>query len=328
MRRREFLGGIGTAAAWPVAAGAQQDGRVRRVGLLRTLPEGAAGEQARSAAFMEALRQAGWTEGRNFRLDARFPGADAAHISVGAAEMVASAPDVIVTTSTLITTLVGERTKSIPIVMAGAGDAPSVGIVANMARPGGNITGFTTYELSRGGKWLELLKDADPRIRRAALIYTPGGPSSESVLHTIEGVAPALGIQTTAIPATSSAEIEGAVVAFARAADGGLMMLPGPAAAAHRELLISLALRHRLPAIYAGQDSVRIGGMMCYWADNVDIFRRAASYVDRILRGAKPADLPIQAPTKYQLIVNLKAAKAIGLTIPETFLVRADEVIE
>jgi putative ABC transport system substrate-binding protein len=329
MQRRSFITLLGgAAAAWPLEAGAQQDGRVRRVGLLRNAAEDTEGEQARSTAFLEGMRQAGWIEGRNLRFDARFPGFDAARVRIEAAEMVALAPDVIVTANTLTTTIVGEQTKTIPIVMAGAGDAPSVGIVANMARPSGNITGFTSYELSLGGKWLELLKEVAPSITRVALVYTRGGPSSESVLHTIEAAAPGVAIRTTAIPATNPVEIERAIGAFARAADGGLMVLPGPGPVVHRELLIALALRHRLPSVYSGQDSIRIGGMMSYSADIVDIYGRTASYVDRILRGAKPADLPIQAPTKYRLLVNLKAAKAIGLTIPESFLLRADEVIE
>jgi putative ABC transport system substrate-binding protein len=222
MHRRSFITLLGTAAAaWPLAARAQQSGAMRRVALLRRAAEDAVGEQALSSAFMEGMRQAGWIEGRNLRFDARFLGFEPARIRLGATEIVAWAPDVIVTANTLSTTIVAELTTTIPIVMAGAGDAPSVGIVPNMARPRGNITGFTSYELSLGGKWLEFLKEVAPRIRRVALVYTHGGPSSESVLHTVEVAAPSLGIETTAIPATNPAEIEYAIGAFARQAEGG-----------------------------------------------------------------------------------------------------------
>jgi putative ABC transport system substrate-binding protein len=235
---------------------------------------------------------------------------------------------VIVSTSTLMAMFVSQQTRTTPIVLAGAGDAPSVGIVGSRARPEANITGFTSYELSLGGKWLELLKEVAPRLTRLAAVYTPGGPSSEGVLRMVEGAAPSVGVRTIPVPATTAVEIEDALAAFALEADGGLMVLPGPSTIAYSELLVALAFRHRLPAIYSSRDSVTLGGMMCYTADSTDIYRRAASYVARILRGAKPGDLPIQAPTKYELVVNLKTAKAIGLNIPEAFLLRADEVIE
>jgi putative ABC transport system substrate-binding protein len=325
MQRRSFLTLLGGAAAtWPLGAGAQQQQRMRRV----TLFGGGPVMQARTTAFLEAMQRAGWSEGRNINFDQRAPGADLDRMRDVAAEVVASAPDVIVTTTTLMTNIVGQQTQTIPIIMAGAGDAPSVGVVASMARPGANITGFTSYELSLGGKWLGLLKEVAPNITRFALVYTPGGPSSEGVLRTIESLAPSAGARTTSIPATSAAQIEHAIDMFAREGNGGLMVLPGPSTGVQHELLIALALRHHLPSIYSTREAVQAGGMMTYAADGVDLSRRTASYVDRILRGEKPSDLPIQAPTAYNLVINLKTAKAIGLTIPESFLVRADEVIE
>jgi putative ABC transport system substrate-binding protein len=244
-----------------------------------------------------------------------------------AAELVSLAPDVILSITNQATAILSQRTRTIPIVFM-ANDPLETGLITSMAHPGGNMTGFTPYETALGGKWLQLLKEVTPRLARVVVLHTPGGAGSLAMVRTIEDVAPSLGVETTPVPARDPAEIERAIDAFSRAANGGLVVLTGPGTTANRALIIALAARHRLPAIYPNRESVANGGLISYSADLVDQVRQAGSYVDRILKGEKPGDLPVQVPTKFELVVNLKTAKALGLNIPESFLLRADEVIE
>ena len=331
LKRREFITGLGASlapAAWPLAARAQPAERMRLVGILSVVGEDDSDFQERFAVFRQALEKAGWTEGRNLRFEQRSILADAERTRTSAAELVALALDVIVTNSNLATASASRQTKTIPIVFAVAGDPVGTGLVANMARPGGNVTGFAGYEFSLAGKWLELLKEVAPGVRRVAAIYSDGSGST-GLMRTAVKLAPSLGIQPTSIRAGDGSEIERAIDAFAAAPNSGMIVMPGPNTFVHRDRLIAAAARHRLPAIYAsGRYYVTRGGLMTYAADTLDNYRRAAAYVDRILRGEKAGDLPVQAPTKYELVVNLKTAKALGLTIPESFLLRADEVIE
>jgi putative ABC transport system substrate-binding protein len=324
LRRREFIAGLGGVAAWPLAVGAQQPDRMRRIAVL--VNPGPDSEPL--TAFQHELQKAGWTEGRNVRFDHRSP-SRLEDIRVQAAELVASAPDVIVSTSNIATTILGHQTRIIPIVFAAAGDPVGTGLIANMARPGGNITGFLFYEVALAGKSLQLLKEIVLGLRRAAVIYTQGGAGSEGLLYTIEALAPSLGVLTTSIPARDGLQIERAISTFSTEPNSGVIVLTGPAVAAIRDQIVGAVARNRLPAIYSNRYySVTLGGLISYGANLVDIYRRAASYVDRILRGEKPGDLPVQAPTKYELVINLKTAKELGLTVPPTLLALADEVIE
>jgi putative ABC transport system substrate-binding protein len=279
------------------------------------------------AAFRESLQKLGWSEGRNVRFDYRWAGADPERMRAYAAELVSVMPDVMVSTSNQVTTILGQQTRTIPIVFF-ANDPLETGLITSMAHPGGNMTGFITFEFAISGKWLQLLNEVTPGLARVAGLYTPGGAGSLAMLRTIEDLGPSLGVETTSVPARDPAEIERVIDAFSREANGGLIVLTGPSTTANRELIIALAARHRLPAIYPGRDFVANGGLISYGADQVDLFRQAGSYVNRILRGEKPGDLPVQAPTKFELIVNLKTAKALGLNIPESFLLRADELME
>jgi putative ABC transport system substrate-binding protein len=322
MRRREFIAGLGGAAAWPLAARAQQPGQMRRIAVLGFIsdPEG-------FTAFQQHLQEMGWIEGRNVRFDPRSP-SRVEDIRVQAAELVASTPDVIVSTSNLATTILGQQTRVIPIVFAGAGDPVGTGLIANMARPGGNITGFLFYEVAIAGKSLQLLKEIAPGLSRVAVIYTQGGAGSEGLLHIIEALAPSLGVLTTSIPAQDALQTGRAIATFSTEPNSGVVVLTGPAVGAIRDQIVAAVSRNKLPAIYASRYSVTLGGLMSFGADPVDIYRRAASYVDRILKGEKPGDLPVQGPTKYELVINLKTAKALGLAVPQSILLRADEVIE
>src|SRR4051812_35902928 len=327
MRRREFIVLLGgTAATWPLVARAQQTDRMRRVGVLATSVEGP-DLQPRMAAFRQSLLKLGWSEGLNVRFDYRSPGADPERMRAYAAELVSLAPDVILSVSNQATAILSQQTRTISVVFL-ANDPLETGLITSMAHPGGNMTGFTPFEVSMGGKWLELLKEVVPRLARVAVLFTLGGQASLATLRVIEGSAPSLGVETTSVPARDPAEIERVIDAFSREANGGLIVLTGPSTNANRELIIALAARHRLPAIYPDRESVANGGLISYGADLVDQFRQAGSYVDRILKGEKPGDLPVQAATKFELIVNLKTAKALGLNIPESFLLRADELIE
>jgi putative ABC transport system substrate-binding protein len=328
MRRREFIVLLGgTAATCPLVALAQQPDRMRRIGVLVPSVESSPEYQARMAAFRESLQKLAWSEGHNVRFDYRWAGADPERIRAYAAELVSLAPDVIFSVSNQATAILSQQTRTISIVFL-ANDPLETGLITSMAHPGGNMTGFTPFEVSMGGKWLQLLKEVTPRLARVAVLNTPGGAGSLAMLRTIEVVGPSLGVETTSVPARDPAEIERAINAFSREANGGLIVLTGPSTNANRDLIIALAARHRLPAIYPGRDFVANGGLLSYGADQVDPFRQAGSYVDRILKGEKPGDLPVQAPTKFELIVNLKTTKALRLNIPESFLLRADELIE
>jgi len=328
MRRREFITLLGGAAAWPLVARAQQPERMRHIGALMYLGEGGDAEgQARLAAFAQALGQLGWTEGRNLRTETRWANAD--DIRRRATELVALAPDVLLAgtgTPTLAPLL--EATRSVPIVFAIAIDPVGAGFVASLARPGGNATGFTAYEYSMSGKWLELLKEIAPRVTRVAVLRDPAVASGIGLFSAIQIVAPPLGVEVTPVDVRDPAEIARAVTAFASGSNGGLIVTGGALATVHRQLIAALAARYRLPAVFASRPYVTAGGLISYGPDLLDQFRRAAGYVDRILKGEKPADLPVQAPTKYELVVNLKTAKALGLDLPASVLTRANEVIE
>ena len=330
MRRREFLGALGgavVAAYWPLAARAQQPERVRRIGVLMYLaaddPEG----QARLAAFTQALKQLGWSDGRNLLIDTRWANAD--DVRRHAAELVALAPDVLVAaTGTATVAALLQATRTVPIVFVIVIDPVGAGFVASLARPGGNATGFTAYEYGMSGKWLELLKEVAPCVTRAAVLRDPAVASGIGQFGAIQAVAPSLGVELSPVDVRDAGEIDRAVTAFARGLNGGLIVTASGSATTHRQPIIALAARHRLPAVYPTRYYVTAGGLISYGPDQVDQFRRAAGYVDRILKGEKPADLPVQAPTKYELVINLRTAKAFGLEIPPTLLARADEVIE
>jgi len=327
MRRREFITLLGGAAAWPLAARAQQDGRVRRVGLLMAPANDAFG-QSLARAFQQGLEQLGWVDGRNLRIDARWGNGDTERYKAYAAELVALAPDVIVTASNLATTIVSRQTHVIPIVFTSASDPLESGLISNMARPGGNVTGFTQLEVGFSGKYLELLKEVAPRTTRMAILHQPDTLLLPALRRTLDAAAATLAVQPTYIPASEPSSIERAVNAFAREGGGGLVALSGPRVSVYREPIIALATRFRLPAIYPYRYFATDGGLMFYGPDLTDQYRRSASYVDRILKGEKAGDLPVQAPTKFELAINLKAAKAIDLTVPANVLASADEVIE
>jgi putative tryptophan/tyrosine transport system substrate-binding protein len=328
MRRREFITLLGGAAvAWPLAARAQQGDRMRRIGVLTYIPADDAEGQARLAAFTQALSQLGWSEGRNLRIDTRW--ATAGDVHRHAAELVALAPDVLLAaTGTATVAPLLQTTRAIPIVFAVVIDPVGAGFVASLAQPGGNATGFTIYEYSMSGKWLELLKEIAPGVTRAAVLRDPAVASGTGQFGAVQIVAPALGVQVTPVDVRDAGEIERAVAAFARGPNGGLIVTASPLAIVHRELIATVAARHKLPAVFSSRSYVTSGGLISYGPDLIDQFRQAAGYVDRILKGEKPADLPVQAPTKYELVINLKTAKALGLDMPASVLARADEVIE
>jgi putative tryptophan/tyrosine transport system substrate-binding protein len=328
IRRREFITLLGSAAAaWPLAARAQQPDRMRRIALLMAVADEGPG-QAQAKAFRQGLEGLGWTDGRNLRIEIRWAAGDYERYRAIAAQLIGLAPEVIVTQSNAVTTIVSRLTRTIPIVFAGASDPLETGLITNMARPGGNVTGFAQLEIEIAGKYLELLKQAAPGLTRVAVLYGRGGMASPEYLKKIDTLAPSFGVQTTSIPANDSAEIDRAIEAFSREPNGGLIVLSGPTGTTRRKQIFDLAARHRLPAIYPYRFFVTDGGLMSYGPDIDEQYRRAASYVDRILKGEKPADLPVQAPTKFDLVINLKTAKTIGLTIPEAFLLRADELIQ
>jgi putative ABC transport system substrate-binding protein len=329
MRRREFLAILGGAAAsWPLAARAQQGERMRRVGVLNPFAENDPEVLANITAFRQALQKLGWTDGRNLRIDYRWGGANPERIRAHATELVALEPDVILVSSPLALQPLQQETRSIPIVFTGVSDPASSGFVASLARPGGNITGFAVAEFSMYGKYLELLKEVAPHVSRVAVMMNPEQIPQAGNWRAIETVAPSFKVQLTAAHVRDSAEIERAIDAFARESNGGLIVLPSALTIVHRGLITGLAVRHRLPAIYAFRQFVMDGGLMSYGVDLVDQYRQAASYVDRILRGEKPGDLPVQQPTQFRLIINLKTAKALGLDVPWILQQRADEVIE
>jgi putative ABC transport system substrate-binding protein len=328
MRRREFLGVLSsTAIAWPLATRAQHGERMRRIGVLTYLAADDTEGQARLAAFAQALKQLGWSDGDNVRIDTRWATAD--NIRRHAAELVALAPDVLVAaTGTATVAPLLQATRTVPIVFVVVIDPVGAGFVASLARPGGNATGFTSYEYGMSGKWLELLKEIAPRVTRAAALRDPAVASGIGQFGAVQAVAPSLGVELSAVDVSDAGEIERAVTAFAGGLNGGLIVTGGAWAIAHRQPIIALAARHRLPAVYPGRFYVIAGGLISYGPDLIDQFRRAAVYVDRILKGEKPADLAVQAPTKFELVINLKTAKALGLAVPPALLARADEVIE
>jgi putative ABC transport system substrate-binding protein len=327
MRRREFIAGI-SAAAWPLVARAQQPDRVRRVAFLQPFAENDPEAQARVAVLRQALAQLGWTE-RNVRIEHRFAAGDFAQIQAYAAEVVGSAPDVIVTSSTPALAALKQATRTIPIVFVVVNDPVGQGFVASLARPGGNITGFSFIDFPMLGKWLQTLKEIAPSVKRITLVFNPQtAPYYPVFLHDFGGAAATLSAELSATPVRDEAEIEAAVSRFAREPGGGLIAAPDPFITTHRTLVVALAERHRLPVIYGSQLFVKEGGLISYGPDTLDIVRRSASYVDRVLRGERPGELPVQAPTKYELVINIKTAKALGLTVPPTLLARADEVIE
>jgi putative ABC transport system substrate-binding protein len=327
MRRREFITALGSAAAWSVVARAQQGERVRRIGVL--LP-GAADDpewQARVGAFLQALALLGWTIGRNVRIDTRWATNDG-EIRRHAAELAALTPDVILAGGTTPAGPLLQATRTVPIVFTLGVDPVGAGFVDSLARPGGNATGFMSYEFSMGGKWLELLKQIAPNVTRVAVLRDATLAAAMSLFAAMQAVAPSLGVEVIPVNMRNAGEIEQSVETFARSPNGGLIPAGSAAAVRHRELILTLAARHKLPAVYWERFFVAAGGLMSYGPDLVDQFRRAADYVDRILKGEKPADLPVQAPTKYELVINLKTAKALGIDVPATLIARADEVIE
>jgi putative ABC transport system substrate-binding protein len=329
MRRREFITLLGGAvAAWPLAARGQQPGeRMRRVGVLMTTPSDDPESQARLAPFVKALQELGWSDGRNVQFDVRF-GTGTATTGKHAAEMVALAPDVILATGSAAAGPLLQVTHTVPIVFVIVPDPVGAGFVASLARPGGNATGFLSFEYSIGAKWLELLKEVMPGMTRAAVIRDPAISAGLGQFAAIQAVAPPLGVEVTPVNVRDPKEIERDIAAFARGPNGGLIVTGSALAARHRHLIAKLAAQHKLPAVYVQRLYVEAGGLISYGPNFHDQFRRAAGYVDRILKGEKPADLPVQAPTKFELVINLKTAKALGLTVPPTLLARADEVIE
>jgi ABC-type uncharacterized transport system substrate-binding protein len=328
MRRRELITLLGGAAAWPLAAQAQQPERMRRVGMLLTAAADDPESLARVGAFLQALAQLGWTVGRNLRIESRWGAGNAEVIRKHAVEFAALAPDVILAHGASTVGPLLQVTRTVPIVFPVAVDPVAAGFADSLARPGGNATGFMVWEFSQSGKWLELLKQIAPEVTRAAVLRDTALASGTSQFAAIQAVAPSLRVEVSPVNMRDAGEIEGAVTAFARSPNGGLIVPAGGSAQLHRNLIITLAARHRLPAVYYERFFVAAGGLISYGSDFIDQYRRSASYVDRILKGEKPADLPVQAPTKYELVINFKTAKTLGLEVPPSLLARADEVIE
>ena len=329
MKRREFITFIGGAvAAWPLAARAQQGERVRRIGVLIARAAGDPEAADSVGAFVQGLGQLGWTIGGNVRIEYRYGAGNPDAFRKYAAELVALAPDVILASGTLSVAALQQISRSVPIVFTLVSDPVGAGLVDSLARPGGNATGFMLSEYSLSGKWLELLKQIAPHLTRAAVLRDPTNPAGSAQFGAIQAMAPSLGMAVSPINVRDASEIERAVGTFARSANGGLVVTGSASATTHRELIIALAARHKLPAVYTSRFNVTIGGLISYAPNFVDQFRRAADYVGRILKGEKPADLPVQAPTSYELIINLKTAKALGLTIPTILLASANEAIE
>jgi putative ABC transport system substrate-binding protein len=329
MKRRAFITLLGgAAAAWPLAARAQQPERMRRVGVLHLQAADDPEQQARIAAFRQGLQQFGWIDGRNLRIDFRWSAGSAADARKYASELVALSPDVILTSGAAAVAPLLQATRSVPIVFVLVADPVGAGIVDSLARPGGNVTGFISLEYSFGGKWLELLKEIAPSVTRAAVIRDPTDSAGIGVFGAVQTAASSVGVELSPVNVRDASEMERAIAVFARGSNGGLILTPGGLAFIHLDLIVTLAARHKLPAVYFSRPFVVAGGLASYGPDNVDQYRGAAGYVDRILKGEKPADLPVQAPTKYELVINLKTAKALGLTVPPTLLARADEVIE
>jgi putative tryptophan/tyrosine transport system substrate-binding protein len=328
MRRREFIAGLGSAAAWPMMARAQQGERVRRVGVLMPGDENDPLVKARISAFTQALLDLGWTVGRGVRMDLRWGGGDTNRLRALAAELVGLQPDIILVSTTPATVALQRETRTIPIVFAGLADPVTSGIVARLDRPSGNITGFATNEASLGGKWLELLSEIAPGLKRVAMMFNPDGVTAWQYVPSFEMAARSLKVVPITAPVHNDVEIETAITALGREPGGGLIVVPGAFMTVHRTPIILAAARNNVPAVYDLSVFARDGGLLSYGADPVDLFRRAATYVDRILRGAKPVDLPVQYPTKFETVLNFRTAKTLGLAVPPSILLRADEVIE
>jgi putative ABC transport system substrate-binding protein len=328
MQRREFIAGLGGAAAWPLAARAQQAERMRRIGVLMPFDENDPAVKARISAFTQALADLGWTDGRNVRIDLRWHGDNTNRIQALAQELVGLRPDLILTGSTPATVALQRETRTIPIVFASLSDPVASGIVARLDRPSANITGFANLEASLGGKLLELLSEIAPGLKRAAIMFNPDMGPISVYMPSLETAARSLKVVPITAPVHSDVEIETAVIALGREPGGGLVVMPDGFTFTHRALIISAAARNNVPAVYNDSFFARDGGLLSYGVDRVDTFRRAATYVDRILGGAKPAELPVQLATKFEMAVNLKTSKALGLTVPQSILLSADEVIE
>jgi len=327
LRRREFIAALGGAAAWPLAARAQRGDRVRRIGVLMPGDENDPEQKRRLFAFTQALAGLGWNDGRNLRMDLRWHGDNNNRTRALAQELVGLKPDAILAYGTLATVALQRETRTIPIVFAGAGDPVASGIVTRLDRPGGNITGFGNQEASLGGKWLELLSEIAPGLKRAAIMFNPN-TAPVSYMPSLETAARSLKVEPVIRPVHTDVEIEAAIMALGREPGGGLVVMPDVFMVVHRVPIISAAARNNVPAVYSQSDFARDGGLLSYGPDQVDNFPRAATYVDRILRGEKPGDLPVQLPTKFEMVVNLKTAKALGLAVPPSILLRATEQIE
>src|SRR3974390_3874808 len=325
MRRREFLGALGAAAAWPLAARAQQPERRRRIGVLMPFDKDNPEGQARTAAFLQELQKLGWTEGRNLQIEYR---GDTDDLRKAATELVTSSPDVILGNGTPAVAALQQATRTVPIVFASVADPVSGGFVASLAKPGGNITGFTNVDYGIGAKYVELLKEIAPHVTRVGVIRDPTSTASIGQLAAIQSAAQSFGLEVSPLGGRDAREIEHTVTEFAPGSNCGLISVATPLTINNRALIVALAARYRLPAVYPFRFFVAVVGLIFYGADSVDPFRQAAGYVDRILQGAKPADLPVQSATKFELVINLKTAKSLGLTVPPSLLSRADEIIE
>jgi putative ABC transport system substrate-binding protein len=328
MRRREFITLAGGAVAWPLAARAQQPERMRRIGVLLPGTANDAEYQARIVAFLQGLQQLGWSEGRNVRIDTRWAAGDANLIRKYVAELIALAPDVILAPGNTTVGPLLQATRAVPIVFTTLLDPVGAGFVESLARPGGNATGFIAFEYGLSGKWLELLKQIAPSLTRVAILRDPTTAAGIGQFAAIQSVAPSLSVEVNPVNMRDAGEIERAVTDFARSPNGGLIVTAGAGSAIHGDLIITLAARHKLPAVYGDRHFVTGGGLISYGPDRVDQYRQAAGYIDRILKGDKPGDMPVQAPTKYGLAINLKTAKALSLAVPPSLLASADEVIE
>jgi putative ABC transport system substrate-binding protein len=328
MRRRQFIAGLGSTAAWPLTSWAQQGDRVRRIGVLMSANESDPVWKPRVSAFTQALAELGWTDPGTVRIDVRWGGADTNRMQALAQELVGLQPDIILVNSTPAAVTLQRETRTIPIVFMGLAEPVASGLVPRLDRPGGNITGFAILEASLGGKWLELLSEIAPGLKRAAIIFNPDTALTSTYMPSLETAAQSLKVEPILRPVRGDVEIETAIIAFGREPQSGLVVMPDYLMTAHRASIISAAARANIPAVYWNSLFARVGGLLSYGVDLVDNWRRAATYVDRILRGAKPGDLPVQFPTKLEMVVNLKTAKALGLTVPQSILLRADEVIE
>jgi putative tryptophan/tyrosine transport system substrate-binding protein len=328
MKRRNFIALLGGAAAWPLAARAQQAAQTRRVGVLMNLAADDAEGLARVTAFAQALQQLGWTDGRNVRIDYRWAAGDPERFQRYAQELLTLGPDVTLASATPGIVALERASRTVPIVFVAVADPVGAGFVESLARPGGHITGFSIFEYGMSSKWLELLKEIAPRVTRVAVIRDQSLTSGTAQFAAVQSVAPSFGVELSPVGVRDAGEIERGVAGFARTPNGGVIVTGSPLSGVHRDLIIALAARHQLPAVYGFRFFASAGGFISYGPDIVDQYRRAAGYVDRILKGEKPGDLPVQAPTKYELVINLKTAKALGLEIPSSVLARANEVIE